>query len=100
MIFMYLSPVAGEDYVSASVDLEFAPGDSQSCHIVDILQDNICEHPDPEDFFADLAKVRGIEIINIVRDTTQILIDDSDEPECSELQAWDMMEWHSAWPYP
>ena len=69
-----------------SVNLEFARGESESCHIVDILQDELCEHPVPENFFADLAYVSGIQDITIVRDVTQVLIDDSNEPECGELE--------------
>ena len=67
-----------------SVNLEFARGDSRRCHTVDIIQDNLCEHPVPENFFADLAYVSGIQDITIVRDVTQVLIDDSNEPECGE----------------
>ena len=55
-----------------SVNLEFARGESESCHIVDILQDELCEHPVPENFFADLAYVSGIQDITIVRDVTQV----------------------------
>ena len=79
-----LSLDAGLDYVGESVNLEFARGDSRRCHTVDILQDDLCEHPVPENFFADLAYVSGIQDINIVRDVTQVLIDDSNELECGE----------------
>ena len=72
--------------MAQTADLSFAVGDSRSCHTVVILQDDMCEHPDPEDFFANLAYVSGIQNINIVRERTRVLIDDSNEPECGELE--------------
>ena len=84
---MYLSLVQGIDFVGQSTNLMFALGDSESCHTVNILQDNVCEHPNSEDFFANLVYVSGIENINIVRGRTRVLIDDSNESECSEFNA-------------
>ena len=84
---MYLSLVQGIDFVRQSTNLAFAYRDSQSCHTVDILQDGLCEHPDLEDFFANLAYVSGIQNINIIQDRTQVLIDDSSEPECGESRS-------------
>ena len=80
--FFYLSIVQEIDYVGQSANLAFTRGDSQRCHIITITQDDVCEHPDPEGFFANLAYVSGIESINIVRDRTQVLIDDSGESKC------------------
>ena len=68
-----------------TANLAFAVGDSRSCHTVVVIEDNLCEFPEPEDFFANLAYVSGIQNINIVRDRTRVLIDDSNEPECGEL---------------
>ena len=76
----------GTDYRGQIANLAFAVGDSESCHTVVILQDDVCEHPVPEDFFANLAYVSGIQNINIVRDRARVLIDDSSEPECGELR--------------
>ena len=82
---MYLSLVQGTDYVGQSANLAFALGDSQSCHTVDIINnDNKCE-PTTEDFFANLAYVSGIQNIYIVQDRTRVLINDSNEPGCSKL---------------
>ena len=81
---MYLSLVQGIDFVRQSTNLAFAYRDSQRCHTVDILQDRLCEHPDLEDFLVNLAYVSGIQNINILRDRTRVLIDDSSEPECGE----------------
>ena len=81
---MYLSLVQGIDFVRQSVNLTFAYRDSRRCYTVNILQDGLCEHPVPDDFFANLAYVSGIQNINIVQDRTQVLIDDSSEPECGE----------------
>ena len=81
----YIS-VEGTDYVGQNANLEFAQGDRQSCHIVVIVQDDLCEFPEPEDFSANLAYVSGIQYVIIIQDRTKILINDSNEPECSELK--------------
>ena len=82
----YIYPISAEgtDYVGQTANLTFAAGDSESCHTVVINQDDECEHPVPEDFFANLAYVSGIQNINVVQDRTRVLIDDSNEPECGE----------------
>ena len=85
---MYLSLVQGIDFVGQIANLSFARGDSRSCHTVDILQDNVCEHPNSEDFSANLVYVGGIQNINIVQGRTRVLIDDSNESECSEFNVW------------
>ena len=81
---MYLSLVQGTDFVEQSINLAFAYRDSRKCHTVDILQDDECEHPELEDFLANLTYISGIQSINIVQDRTRVLIDDSSEPECGE----------------
>ena len=82
-IFHYI--VEGIDYVGQSANLAFARGNSRICHAVNIIQDDFCEFPEPEDFFASMAYVSGIQNINIIRNRTRVLIDDSNEPECGEL---------------
>ena len=69
-----------------TANLTFAAGDSESCHTVVINQDDECEDPVPEDFFANLAYVSGIQNINVVQDRTRVLIDDSSESECGEFK--------------
>ena len=69
-----------------SANLAFAVGDSRSCHTVDIINNNECEET-TEHFFANLFYVSGIQNINIVQDRTQVLIEDSNEPGCSELNS-------------
>ena len=81
---MYLSLVQGIDFVGQSFNLAFARGDSRMCHTVDIAHNSICEPP--EDFFANLAYVSGTNII-ILQDRTQVLIEDSNEPECGKLNS-------------
>ena len=77
--------VAGTDYVAQSVNLTFSHGDMEICHTVDILQDDECESM-PENFFSDLEYVSGIQTIDIMPDTTEVFIDDSNEPECGECR--------------
>ena len=85
----YLSLVEGIDYVGQRANLSFTRGDSRMCHTVDIIQDDVCEHSGPEDFFANLASVSSTLNINIVQDRTRVLIDDFNESECGELK------WHA-----
>ena len=69
-----------------SVNLAFARGDSRMCHTVDIIHNTLKCEPTTEDFFANLAYVSGINI-NIARGSTQVRIEDSNEPGCGELNA-------------
>ena len=64
-----------------SVNLMFVRGNRRVCHSVPILQDDECE-PTPETFSANLAYVSGISIITIDPASTEVFIDDSNEPEC------------------
>ena len=82
--YIYPLSAEGTDYLGQTANLTFAAGDSESCHTVVINQDDECEDPVPEDFFANLAYVSGIQNINVVQDRTRVLIDDSNEPECGE----------------
>ena len=75
--------MAGIDYEATSVQLEFARGSMRQCHTVTIIPDEVCELT-PEEFFADLVLVSGSPIININSSITQIIIDDTDETDCSE----------------
>ena len=81
---MYLLLVQGIDFIRQSVSLAFTHGDSRMCHTVDIIHNNICEPS--EDFFANLTNVSGTNII-ILQGRTRVLIEDSNEPECGELNA-------------
>ena len=63
-------------------ELMFNHGDTLICYTITILQDNICEYPPNENFFLDLAYVSGLQPITIAQPTAEVVIDDSDEPEC------------------
>ena len=60
----------------------FNRGDTQVCHTIDIIQDDICESDPNEQFFSDLAYVSGVLPITIDPSTAEVIIDDSAEPEC------------------
>ena len=85
---MILTPLhylaQGIDFVRQSVNLAFAHGDSRMCHTVNIIRNTLMCEPTTEDFTANLAYVSGTNI-NIVRHRTQVLIEDSNEPGCGEL---------------
>ena len=75
--------VAGVDYLAVTgEELVFNPCDARVCSTIHILQDSISEHDPNEDFFMDLAYVSGVQPIIITQPMAQVVIDDSDEPEC------------------
>ena len=79
----YHSTVAGADYVAvAGGQLVFSRGDTRVCHIIYILQDNICESAPNENFFSDLSYVSGTQPIIISPSTAEVVVDDSAEEEC------------------
>ena len=81
-LFLFTT-VAGADYVAvAGEELVFNRGDTQVCHTIDILQDNICESDPNEQFFSDLAYVSGVLPITISPPTARVVIDDRLEEEC------------------
>ena len=61
----------------------FGAGDSRVCHDVNILDDIDCETP-YEDFFSNLEYDSGDMPIIITRPRTQVIINDTAEPECGE----------------
>ena len=71
------------DYESDSAELMFVRGSMRECHTVNIIPDEECEQH-PENFFSVLRLVRGSPVIAINPSTTEVVIDDSNEPDCSE----------------
>ena len=65
------------------VPLMFGAGDSRVCHDVDIIDDNDCETP-YEDFFSNLEYDSGDMPIIITQPRTQVIINDTAEPECGK----------------
>ena len=60
--------------------LEFATGATRECRRVQILNDDICESPEPEHFFLGLSLLSGAPVIVVAPNITQItIIDDSDD---------------------
>ena len=74
-----LPPVAGQDYLASSGRLVFERGDTRQCHMVQILNDDVCERPSAEDFFSFLALVSGTPVIIVRPDRALVLIDDSED---------------------
>ena len=74
--------VSGSDYAGVvDVPLMFEVGDDRVCHDVVIIDGDDCETPF-EDFFSNLEYYSGDMPIIITRDRTQVIIDDTAEPEC------------------
>ena len=76
--------VANDDY-EAVIDLELviSRGEARVCYTVSILQDRVCEDTPNEQFLSDLAYVSGLQP-TISLSTAIVLIDDTEEPECSK----------------
>ena len=77
---------AGSDYVAVIEEqLVFSPGDSRVCHMIGIFQDEECELVDEnESFFSDLSIVGDMLDITVDPATAEIIISDSEEPECGK----------------
>ena len=88
VIILFLYPhqpnvptVPGVDYTDVpNQQLAFPRGSSRACHIIDILQDDLCEGN--ENFFSSLSLLSGMEPITIDPSTAEVVIDDSREVEC------------------
>ena len=65
--------------------LVFNTGDTRVCHSITILQDNVCESDPNEYFFSNLSYVSGVQPISIDPPTAQVIIDDTNEPECEYI---------------
>ena len=59
--------------------LVFEVGDNAQCHIVELVNDNICERPELEDFTSSLELLVGMQIIIVDPDLATVIIDDSDD---------------------
>ena len=82
---VYHSTVAAPDYDAvAGQYLVFSRGATHLCIFILINDDIICESSPNEFFFSDLAYISGILPITISPPTAQVIIDDSDQPECGE----------------
>ena len=85
-IYYNVTIVVPEDYeaVTSSV-IQFDVGDIRVTHTIRIIQDQICETDPNEVFFSNIAFNSGVQPIIMIRQTAEIIIDDSAEPECSEI---------------
>jgi len=83
-----LTTAAPLDYGSVvNEELVFGLGDTRVCHTITITNDDICEIDPNEFFFSDLSYVSGIQPITIDPERAQVIIDDTNEPECSKCSA-------------
>ena len=61
----------------------FPRGTERVCHTVIINQDDECELlPENESFFSNLSLESGVGEIIIQLPTAEVIIDDTEEPEC------------------
>ena len=78
--------VSMDDYEPVTSEvLDFAVGQTAACHDVNIIDDNICENDPNESFFFNLILGGGEQPIDVEPEQIQVIIDDTDEPECSEF---------------
>ena len=77
--------VSGSGYVGViDVPLMFGVGDLRVCHDVKIIDDNDCETP-YNDIFSNLEYHSGDMPIIITRPRTQVIVNDTAEPECGKF---------------
>ena len=65
--------------------IQFNTGDTKHTHTILIEQDNFCEINPNEFFFSNITLFRSIQPIEVIRPLATVFIDDTMEPECSEL---------------
>ena len=84
-MFDVLNTVSPLDYGGVSnVRLDFAVGDERVCHLVSIVDDDICEIDPYENFFSNLVFGGGEQPILVDPPRTEVIIDDTNQPECGE----------------
>ena len=83
---MMCFPVFPDDYERVIDEvLDFAVGQTTACHIVNITDDIICENDPNEFFFSNLVLGGGDQPIDVDPEQAQVIIDDTNEPECGEF---------------
>ena len=85
-MFLLFITVAGSDYDAVVGELlVFTRGQTRSCHTINITEDVECElEAENESFFSDLALVSGIPNITVEPSTAEVIVSDTDEPECGK----------------
>ena len=68
----------------SNVRLDFPVGSTRACHAVDIVDDDICENDPNENFFSNLVLGGGVGPIIVEPPQTEVIIDDTNEPECGK----------------
>ena len=82
---MLLNAVSPDDYGSVvDVRLDFNLGQDRACHRVSIVDDDICEINPNENFFSNLEYGGGEQPIRVDPARTEVIIDDTNQPECGE----------------
>ena len=77
--------VSPDDYDEVTdVHLDFVVGQNRSCHVVNINDDDICESDSNENFYSNLVLGGGVLPIIVEPPQTQVVIDDTNEPECGK----------------
>ena len=80
-----LNIVSPDDYGAVTnVRLDFVVGQTRSCHIVNINDDNICENDPNEHFFSDVVLSGSVLPIIVEPPQTQVIINDTNEPDFGE----------------
>ena len=69
------------------MELSFAQGESRVCHRVEINNDDECEVDPRESFLSNLRFISGVPPVVIDPPATEVFIDDTNEPECGELES-------------
>ena len=84
MLCITVAGAPDNDYQAVSGDIvQFNVGDTYQTHTIIINDDDECEN-NPNVFFSNLALNDGVQPINVINPRATVIIDDSEESECSE----------------
>ena len=76
--------VAPGDYGAVTNEIiTFVEGQMRATHTIIINQDDDCENDPNENFFSNISLNSGQQqLISVIRPRAEVIIDDTDEPEC------------------
>ena len=86
--------VAPGDYGAvANQIITFAEGQMRATHTIIINQDDDCEYDPNENFFSNISLNSDKQPISVIRPRAEVIIDDTNEPECRKCQTHTIMSY-------
>ena len=73
--------------------ITFAEGQMRATHTIIINQDDDCEYDPNENFFSNISLNSDKQPISVIRPCAEVIIDDTNEPECRKCQTHTIMSY-------